>query len=62
MDMTIVLGLHTFSLQPTIDHHWPSMYSVHYITSITCCEKTFYWNDSNITESEMIDTKKLNVS
>ena len=24
MDMTVVLGLHKFSLQATIDHHWPS--------------------------------------
>ena len=29
MDMTIVLGLHKFSLQATIDHHAPSMYSGH---------------------------------
>ena len=27
MDMTVVLGLHKFSLQATIDHHGPSMYS-----------------------------------
>ena len=26
MDMTVVLGLHEFSLQATIDHHVPSMY------------------------------------
>ena len=27
MDMTVVLGLHKFSLQATTDHHGPSMYS-----------------------------------
>ena len=29
MDMTVVLGLHKCSLQATIDHHGPSMYSGH---------------------------------
>ena len=57
MDMTVVLGLHKFSLQATIDHHGPSMYSAHYTTSINCCKRTFYCNDSNITEFETIDTK-----
>ena len=36
------------------------MYSVHYTTSISCCKKkkkTFYCNDSKITEFEVIDTK-----
>ena len=57
MDMTVVLGLHKFSLQATIDHHGPSMYSGHYTASINCCKGTFYCNDSKITEFEMIDTK-----
>ena len=57
MDMTVVLGLHKFSLQATIDHHGPSMYSGHYTASINCCKRTFYCNDSKITEFEMIDTK-----
>ena len=57
MDMIVVLGLHKFSLQATIDHHGPSMYSGHYTASINCCKRTFYWNDSKIMEFEMIDTK-----
>ena len=58
MDMTVVLGLHKFSLQATIDHHGPSMYPGHYTTaSINCCKNTFYCNDSKITELKMIDTK-----
>ena len=57
MHMTVVLGLHKFSLQATIDHHGPSIYSGHYTASIGCCKRTFYCNDSKITELEMIDTK-----
>ena len=57
MDMTVVLGLHKFSLQATIDHHGPSMYSGHYNASINCCKRTFYCNDSKTTEFEMIDNK-----
>ena len=57
MDMTVLLGLHKFSLQATTDHHGPSMYSGHYTASITCCKRTFYCNDNKITEFEMIDTK-----
>ena len=34
MDMTVVLGYHKFSLQATIDHHGPSIYSGHYTTSV----------------------------
>ena len=43
MDMTVVLGLHKFSLQAAIhvDHHGPSMYSGHYTASINC----WVWND-----------------
>ena len=57
MDMIIVLGLHQFSLQATIDNHGPSMYSDLYAASINCCKRTFYCNDSKITEFETIDTK-----
>ena len=39
IDMTVVLGLQKFSLQATIDHHEPSVYSGHYIASINCCKK-----------------------
>ena len=53
----LVFGLHKFSLQATIDHHGPSMYSGHDAASINCCEKTFYCNDRKITEFEMINTK-----
>ena len=48
MDITIVLGLHKFSLQATIDHHGPSMYSGNYTASINCCKISFYCNDSKI--------------
>ena len=56
MDMTVVLGLHKFSLQATIDHHGPSMFSVHYTSSSNWCNKS-YCNESKITDFEMIDTK-----
>ena len=49
--------LNTNSLQATIAHHGPSMYSGHYTASINCCKRTFYCNDSKITEFETIDTK-----
>ena len=48
--MIVVLGLHKFSLQATILH----------LTSILpqcTVAKTFYCNDSKITEFEMMDTK-----
>ena len=57
MDMTVVLGYHKFSLQATIDHHRPSIYSGHYTTSVNCCNRTFYCNDNKITEFDMINTK-----
>ena len=56
MDMAVVLSPHKFSLQATIDHHGPSMYSGHYTASINCCKRTFYCNDSKSTEFEAIDT------
>ena len=56
MDMTAVPSLHKFSLQATIDHNGPSMYTGHYTASINCCKK-FYCNESKITEFEMIETK-----
>ena len=57
MDMTVVLGLHKFSLQATIDHHGPSMYSGHHTAFMNCCKRAFYCNDSKITEFKTIDTK-----
>ena len=57
IDMTVVLGLHKFSLQVTIAHHGPSMYSGHYTTSINCCKRAFYCDDNKITEFEIIDTE-----
>ena len=54
LDMTIVLGLHTLSLQATIDHRSSSMYSGYYTTFINYC-KTPYCHDSKITEFERID-------
>ena len=57
MDMTVVLGYHKFSLQATIDHHGPSIYSGHYTTSVNCCNRTFYCNDNKIMEFDMINTK-----
>ena len=58
MFQIVVLGLHVFNLQATIDHHGPSVYSGHYTASINCCKKTFYWNDRKILDFEMIDAKK----
>ena len=57
MDMTVVRDLHEVSLRATIDHHGPSMYSGHYTASIHCCKKTFYGNNSKITEFKTIDTQ-----
>ena len=57
MDAIIMLGPHRFSLLATIDHHGPSINSGHYTTSVNCCKKTFYCNDSKINEFEMFYTK-----
>ena len=57
MDMTVALGLHKFSLQVIIDHHGSSMHSGHYTSSINCFKRTFYCNDSIITEFEMIGVR-----
>ena len=57
MDMTVVPGPQKFSLQATVDRHGPSMYSGHYIASINCFKRTFYCNDSKITELGIIDIK-----
>ena len=54
MEVTIVIGPHKFSLQATIDHYGPSMYSGRYTTSINL-KNTFYCNDSNSVEFEMTD-------
>ena len=55
MDTTVRLGPLKFSLQTTIDHHWPSIDSGHYTASINCCKKTFYCNDHKITEFGITD-------
>ena len=55
MDMTVVLDLHKFNLQVTIDHRGPSIYSSHYTASIDCCKRRFYCNDSKITKFEIIN-------
>ena len=58
VDVAVVLGLHRFSLQATMDRHGPSVCSGHCTASINCCKKeTFYCNDSKITDFEMIDTQ-----
>ena len=46
IDMTVVLGLHKFSLRATIDHHGPSLYWDHYTTPINSCKK--YWYDRKL--------------
>ena len=43
MDMTIVLGLHKFSLYASHDHHGPSMYSGHYTTSVNFRKEKLYY-------------------
>ena len=57
MDATVRLGPLRFSLQATIGHHGPSIYSGHYTASINCCNKTFHCNDHTITEFGIIDSK-----
>ena len=39
MDTTVRLGPLKFSLQATVDHHGPSIYSGHYTTSFNCLKK-----------------------
>ena len=39
LDMTVAFGLHKFSMQATIDHHGPFMYSGNYAASINSCKK-----------------------
>ena len=58
MDTIVRLGPLKFSLQATIDHHWPSIHSGHYTASINCLkEKPFYCNDHTTTEFGIIDSK-----
>ena len=47
MDMTVVLSLHKFSLQATIDHHVPSVYSGHYAASINFCKNILLQRQQN---------------
>ena len=56
MDMTIGLGRHKFSLQATIDHHRTCILVI-ILPLSTVANKPFYYNDSNITGFDIIDTK-----
>ena len=47
MNMTVVLGLHKFSLQATKDHHGLSMYSGHYTTPINCSKNILLQRQQN---------------
>ena len=53
MDKTAALGLHKISLQATMDH----LCILAIILPLLSVAKTFYCNDSKITEFEMIDAK-----
>ena len=57
MDKTVRLGPLKFSLRATIDHHRPSIHPGNYTASISCCKKTFYFNDHTIAEFGIIDIK-----
>ena len=57
MDTTIRLGPLKCILRATIDHHGPSIHSGNHTASINYCKKTFYCNDSTITEFGIIDSK-----
>ena len=57
MDMTVVLGLHKLSLQATIDHHRPSMYSTIKLPLSTVAKFHSIATTAKITEFEMIDTQ-----
>ena len=61
MDMTIVLSLHKFIPQATIDHRGLSMYLVYYITPINSRKKKpYYCSKRKIVELEMNDM--INIS
>ena len=47
MNMTVVLGLHKFSLEAPIDHHEPFIYSGHYTTSVKCCKNSLLQRQQN---------------
>ena len=55
MEMTVVPGLHKFSLLDTIKDHGPFIYFGPYTASTNCCKK-IYCNDSKIMELEMFHT------
>ena len=42
MDMSVVLSLHKFSLQASIDHHGPSVYSGQYTTTVMALAHPFH--------------------
>ena len=46
-------------MAPATPSHGPGLQlsPCDYTASINCCKRTFYCNDSKITEFEMIDTK-----
>ena len=52
IDMAVVLVLHKFSQQATIDHHGPSTYSGHYTILSTVAK--VYCDANKIKEFEMI--------
>ena len=49
-DKSGLIGLITTRVLPR------QLYMMHDTASINCCKRTFYCNDSKITEFEMIDT------
>ena len=46
-DMTVVLGLHEFNLQATINHHRLSIHCGHYSTSINYCKSILFQRQQN---------------
>ena len=47
MDTTVRRGPLKFSLRATIDHHGPSIHSVHYTASINCCKNILLQRSHN---------------
>ena len=57
-----MIGPLKLSLRVTINHYGPSIHSGPYTTSINRCKKTFYCNDNNFTEFEIIDSKVSSIA
>ena len=55
LDLNIMLGPYKFELQATVDHHGKYLSSGHYTASTNCCGKTFYCNDTKVTECDISD-------